>query len=213
MIAGSGDNAAAALGRDDGRFRVSRGDREQVIELLKTAFVDERLTTEELDARVGQALTSRTRADLAAVTADIAVEPNVSQPPREAARAHGQPSTRYVARHAKANTAKASTGRASTAMVSTAKVSTAKASTGRASAGRASTAKVSTAKVSPAKASPARATRARMGVAGVVAVKVILVLSFVTSIPPLFLLLVLCCVAAVIAMVARILSSSSPPEG
>jgi hypothetical protein len=192
VIAGSGDNAAAARGRDDGRFRVSRGDREQVIELLKTAFVDERLTTEELDARVGQALTSRTRADLSAVTADIAVGPNVSQPPREAARAHGQPSTRYVARHAKANTAKASTAKAST--------------------GRASTAKVSTAKVSPAKASTARATRARMGVAVVVAVKVMLVLSFVTSIPPLFLLLVLCCVTVVIATVARMLSSSSPPE-
>jgi hypothetical protein len=169
VIARSGDNAAAARGRDDGRFRVSRGDREQVIELLKTAFVDERLTTEELDARVGQALTSRTRADLAAVTADIPAGPYVSQPPREAAQAHGQPSTRYVARHA--------------AKASTAKPSTAKPST------------------------------ARVGVAVVVAVKVMVVLSFVTSIPPLFLLLVLCCVTVVIATVARILSSLSPPEG
>ena len=123
MIARSGDNAAAARGRDDGRFRVSRGDREQVIELLKTAFVDERLTTEELDARVGQALTSRTRADLAAVTADIPAGPNVGQPPREAAQAHGQPSTRYVARHAaKASTAKPSTAKASTARVGVAVV-------------------------------------------------------------------------------------------
>jgi hypothetical protein len=174
VIARSGDNAAAARGRDDGRFRVSRGDREQVIELLKTAFVDERLTTEELDARVGQALTSRTRADLAAVTADIPAGPYVSQPPREAAQAHGQPSTRYVARHA----AKASTAKASTAKPSTAKPST-----------------------------------ARVGVAVVVAVKVMVVLSFVTSIPPLFLLLVLCCVTVVIATVARILSSLPPPEG
>jgi hypothetical protein len=179
VIARSGDNAAAARGRDDGRFRVSRGDREQVIELLKTAFVDERLTTEELDARVGQALTSRTRADLAAVTADIPAGPYVSQPPREAAQAHGQPSTRYVARHA----AKASTAKPSTAKPSTAKPSTAKPST------------------------------ARVGVAVVVAVKVMVVLSFVTSIPPLFLLLVLCCLTVVIVTVARILSSLSPPEG
>lgn len=49
MIAGSGDTAAAAQGRDDGRIRVSRGDREQVVELLKTAFVDDRLTRDELD--------------------------------------------------------------------------------------------------------------------------------------------------------------------
>jgi hypothetical protein len=174
VIAGSGDNAAAARGRDDGRFRVSRGDREQVIELLKTAFVDERLTTEELDARVGQALTSRTRADLAAVTADIPAGPNVSQPPREAAQAHGQPSTRYVARHA---------------------------------------AKPSTAKPSTAKPSTAKPSTARVGVAVVVAVKVMVVLSFVTSIPPLFLLLVLCCLTVVIVTVARILSSLSPPEG
>jgi len=76
VIAGPGDNAATARSRvtrsrGDGRFRVSRGDREQVIELLKTAFVDDRLTKEELDLRVAQALASRTRADLAAVTADM----------------------------------------------------------------------------------------------------------------------------------------------
>ena len=85
MIAGPGDNAATARSRvtrsrGDGRFRVSRGDREQVIELLKTAFVDDRLTKEELDLRVAQALASRTRADLAAVTADMPAGLNVSQP-------------------------------------------------------------------------------------------------------------------------------------
>jgi hypothetical protein len=42
-----------------------------VVELLKAAFVEDRLTEEELDTRVGQALASRTYADLAAVTADI----------------------------------------------------------------------------------------------------------------------------------------------
>ena len=40
----------------------SHGEREQVIGALKAAFVQGRLTKVEFDARVGQALTSRTRA-------------------------------------------------------------------------------------------------------------------------------------------------------
>jgi hypothetical protein len=68
-MAGPGDSTAAAAG--DGHLRASRADREQVIESLKDAYVQERLTKEELDARVGQALASRTYADLAALTADI----------------------------------------------------------------------------------------------------------------------------------------------
>ena len=51
--------------------RVSHVDREQSVEVLKTAFVQGRLTKDELDARVGQALASRTRAELAVLTADI----------------------------------------------------------------------------------------------------------------------------------------------
>jgi hypothetical protein len=52
-----------------------RPDREQVISALKAAFVQGRLTSDEFDARVGQALASRTRAELAAITADIPVVP------------------------------------------------------------------------------------------------------------------------------------------
>jgi hypothetical protein len=48
--------------------------RERVIDLLKAAFVQGRLTRDELDARVGRALESRTGADLAAVTADLPAE-------------------------------------------------------------------------------------------------------------------------------------------
>jgi hypothetical protein len=51
-----------------------RADRERVIDLLKAAFVQDRLTRDELDTRVGQALVSRTGAELAAVTADLPVE-------------------------------------------------------------------------------------------------------------------------------------------
>jgi Domain of unknown function (DUF1707) len=51
----------------DGRLRASHGDREQVVEVLKAAFVQGRLTPDELDARVGQALAARAYADLAAL--------------------------------------------------------------------------------------------------------------------------------------------------
>jgi hypothetical protein len=58
-----------------GHLRASHVDREQVISALKTAFVQGRLAKDEFDARVGQALASRTRAELAVITADIPVGP------------------------------------------------------------------------------------------------------------------------------------------
>jgi hypothetical protein len=54
-------------------MRASRADREQVVDVLKTAFVQERLTKDELDARIAQALAARTYADLADLVADIPV--------------------------------------------------------------------------------------------------------------------------------------------
>jgi hypothetical protein len=60
---------AAAAG-----LRASRADRERVIDLLKAAFVQGRLTRDEFDARVGQALASRTNWELAAITFDIPAE-------------------------------------------------------------------------------------------------------------------------------------------
>jgi len=61
---------------DHGRLRASHADREHVVEALKTAFVQGRLTQDELDARVGQALAARTYADLAALTADLSAVPD-----------------------------------------------------------------------------------------------------------------------------------------
>ncbi len=61
----------AAAGAGSGNLLASRADREQTVEMLKVAFVQERLTKDEFDLRVGQALASRTYAELAAVTADI----------------------------------------------------------------------------------------------------------------------------------------------
>jgi hypothetical protein len=63
------DSRPAAAGRD--HLRTSHADREQVIGILQAAFVQGRLAKDELDVRVGQALASRTYADLGAVTADL----------------------------------------------------------------------------------------------------------------------------------------------
>src|SRR5260370_17094721 len=58
---------------DGGQFLASHADREQVIDTLKTAFTEGRLTQDELEGRVAWAAGSRTYAELAAVTADIPV--------------------------------------------------------------------------------------------------------------------------------------------
>ena len=69
-MAGPRDQIAAGAGGYSYR-RTSHVDREQVIDILKAAFVQERLARDEFDLRVGQALASRTYADLAVLTADI----------------------------------------------------------------------------------------------------------------------------------------------
>jgi Domain of unknown function (DUF1707) len=86
-MAGPGDETAAAEGRSDGDLRASHADREQVIGVLKAAFVQGRLTEDELDARAGQVYASRTYDELAEVTADIPAEPTRAQSPRDPWRA------------------------------------------------------------------------------------------------------------------------------
>jgi uncharacterized protein DUF1707 len=54
-----------------GWLRASDADRERVVGVLKAAFVEGRLTRDELEERVVGALTARTHADLATVTAGI----------------------------------------------------------------------------------------------------------------------------------------------
>src|SRR6266487_3208343 len=75
----SGEEAPVATGPEDyaavpdghGRLRASRADREQAIGTLKAAFVQGRLTKDELDERVGRALIPLTYAELAALTGDL----------------------------------------------------------------------------------------------------------------------------------------------
>jgi uncharacterized protein DUF1707 len=69
----TGPQDPAAAGRD--QLRVGHTEREQVIETLKTAFVDGRLTKDEFDVRAGRALAARTHVDLGVLTADIPAVP------------------------------------------------------------------------------------------------------------------------------------------
>jgi Domain of unknown function (DUF1707) len=72
-MAGPGDEIAAGAG-GHGHLRASDADREQVISVLKAAFVQGLLAKDEFDRKVGQAFVSRTYAELAALTADIPTE-------------------------------------------------------------------------------------------------------------------------------------------
>jgi hypothetical protein len=85
VTTGPGGEIAAAGGR--GRLRASHADREQVIAALKAAYVQGRLTKDELDARVGHTLAARTYADLDALTADLPAGLTDVQPPRQPTRA------------------------------------------------------------------------------------------------------------------------------
>jgi hypothetical protein len=89
-MAGPGDEIAAGAG-GRGHLRASHADRERVIGMLKAAFVQGRLTKDELDMRVGQTLASRTYADLAALTADLPAGLARTQPVRKPARAKARP--------------------------------------------------------------------------------------------------------------------------
>jgi hypothetical protein len=62
------------------RLRMSDADRERAIEALKIAFVQGRLTKDELDRRAGLALVSRTYAELTAATANIPARPAAPRP-------------------------------------------------------------------------------------------------------------------------------------
>ena len=85
----TGPQDPAAAGRDlirAGHLRAGHAEREQAIESLKDAFVDGRLTMDELDARAGRALAARTCAELAVLTADIPPATGPAHPPALARR-------------------------------------------------------------------------------------------------------------------------------
>jgi Domain of unknown function (DUF1707) len=96
MVAGPGDALEAG---GHGHLRVSDADREQAIGILKGAFVEGRLTKDELVARAGLTFAAQTYAELTVVTADLpagladatahgrAVQPRAPRPMSMAAKA------------------------------------------------------------------------------------------------------------------------------
>jgi DUF1707 SHOCT-like domain len=100
--AGRGDDATAPgdlKPRDDapptadqlgtiGQLRASHQDRDRVVEVLRVAAGDGRLTAEELDQRLEAALTARTYAELAVLTTDL---PAASSPAPTASAAFPGP--------------------------------------------------------------------------------------------------------------------------
>ena len=94
MTIGPEDPAVAGCDR----LRAGHADREDVIETLKNAFVHGRLTKDELNQRVGQALAARTYADLAALTADTPSAPAAAGSARPPAPARRRPLARAAAK-------------------------------------------------------------------------------------------------------------------
>jgi Domain of unknown function (DUF1707) len=72
------EQSAAARGDalvPGGHLRATHDDRNRVVELLRVAAGDGRLTLDELDERVGAALTARTYGELAALVSDLPAAP------------------------------------------------------------------------------------------------------------------------------------------
>jgi hypothetical protein len=69
------------LAPDRRNLRVSHEDRDKVVDRLQVAAADGRLTAEELDERVGSALTARTYADLDVLLTDLPAVPGAAPAP------------------------------------------------------------------------------------------------------------------------------------
>jgi hypothetical protein len=82
------EGVPVAAGRGD--LRVSHADREQVIGILKAAFVQGMLTKDEFGGRMAQAFESQTYAQLDALSADLPAGLTTASPPQPA-RAQGEP--------------------------------------------------------------------------------------------------------------------------
>ena len=87
-MAGPWDPKARAHGHvlAHGHVRASDADREQVVEILTAAFVQGRLSLDELGLRAGHALASRTYGELTATIADIPAPPLPPPAPPSPAR-------------------------------------------------------------------------------------------------------------------------------
>ena len=91
---------SADVARNVGRseLRASHQDRDRVVELLRVAAGDGRLTATELDQRLEAALTARTYGELAVLTADLPVPGTVPDLPGPSAVAVPQPASTVPAK-------------------------------------------------------------------------------------------------------------------
>jgi Domain of unknown function (DUF1707) len=96
MMPAPGDEKAAAAAARGG-LRASQVAREQTIDVLKTAFVQGRLTMDEFDARVDQALACRTYAELVTVIADLPAGLTGARPARGPGRRRATNAIRWGA--------------------------------------------------------------------------------------------------------------------
>jgi Domain of unknown function (DUF1707) len=71
MVDGTSPEERKAEPMLPGQLRASHQDRDRVVEILRMAAGDGRLTAEELDQRLEAALTARTYAELAVLTTDL----------------------------------------------------------------------------------------------------------------------------------------------
>jgi DUF1707 SHOCT-like domain len=86
MVGPGGEIAAGEGGQDC--LRASHADQEQVIDTLKAAFLQGRLTKDEFEARVSKVL--HTYAELDALTADIPAGPTEAHSPEPARESHNR---------------------------------------------------------------------------------------------------------------------------
>ena len=103
----AGHLRAARAAAPAGHLRTARADREQVIDVLKAAFVQGRMRKDEFDARVDRTFASRTYAELAAITADIPAGQIGDQPPRPGAQVQARTPAAAPARPPGSHAAKA----------------------------------------------------------------------------------------------------------
>src|SRR6185437_12394607 len=72
---GSGEHEERSAPMTDRAIRASDKERESVVDVLRDAYTDGRLTLEEFEERTSTAYASKTWADLRELTADLPVEP------------------------------------------------------------------------------------------------------------------------------------------
>ena len=71
VIQSAGRTRAFAAGSERGKMRAADADRDHVVEILNTAYSEGRLSRDEYDARLENALSARTYADLDQLVIDL----------------------------------------------------------------------------------------------------------------------------------------------